>query len=330
MICIKNKIYCVVVMNFNDRAQAKIYVAGHCGLVGRALVRKLEQEGYRTIITCPHETLDLRDQGAVLKFFEQARPDYVFLAAARVGGIGANAAYPASFIYDNLAIEINVIDAAYRYAVKKLLFFGSSCIYPRLCPQPIKEEYFLSGKLEETNEPYAIAKIAGVSLCQAYNRQYGTQCIVCMPSNLYGPYDNFGEKTAHVLPALVRKFYIAKQQKDPQVVVWGTGTPRREFLYVDDVADACLFLMRVYDGSDIINVGTGTDVTIAQLAELIKMTIGYEGDIVFDARNPDGTPRKLLCVDKMASLGWRAQTSLQEGLNKLLYWCRENKVFECG
>ena len=298
----------------------KVYVAGHAGLVGRALVRRLEAEGCKNIITREHQELDLRDQQAVNRFFEKERPEYVFLAAAKVGGIVANMQYPASFIYDNLVIQINVIDAAYRYGVKKLLFLGSSCIYPRDCPQPIKEEYLMTGELEKTNEPYALAKIAGLKLCESYNRQYGTNFIACMPTNLYGPYDNFDLNSSHVLPALLRKCYEAKLYGEKQITVWGSGKPYREFLYVDDLADACIFLMKQYEGNEIVNVGTGKDSTIAQLVYLIKELVGYEGAIIFDPSKPDGTPRKLLNVDRLAKLGWRAPTSLRDGIIKTVEW----------
>ncbi len=307
---------------------AKIYVAGHTGLVGSALVRQLEKEGYTHIITRSLSELDLRSQLAVELFFEQEHPDYVFLAAAKVGGIWANATYPASFIFDNLSIELNVIHAAYKVGVKKLLFLGSSCIYPRNCPQPMKEEYLLSSELEKTNEPYAIAKIAGLKLCEAYNRQYGTHFISVMPTNLYGPFDTFDLETSHVIPALLRKFIEAKQAGASKVTVWGSGTPYREFLFVDDLADACIFLMNTYSESEIVNIGTGKEISIAELATLIKEMVGYEGTIVFDASKPDGTPRKLLMVEKLQSLGWRAPTSLKKGLVQTIAWCNEQNVFK--
>jgi len=299
---------------------AKIYVAGHRGLVGSAIVRKLEREGFSDIIVRTHQELDLRNPVAVNNFFAQERPDYVFLAAAKVGGIKANSDYPAQFIYDNLMIECNIINAAYENGVKKLLFLGSSCIYPRECPQPIKEEYLLSGPLEKTNDAYAIAKIAGIKLCQAYNQQYDTRFICCMPTNLYGPHDNFDLKTSHVLPALIRKIYEAQQQGDETVPLWGTGKPYREFLHVDDLADACLFLMQYYEGSDIINVGMGNDITIAELAQFIARVIGYEGSFTFDPSMPDGTPRKLLDVSRLHALGWQPQFSLEEGINNTVTW----------
>jgi GDP-L-fucose synthase len=306
---------------------SKIYVAGHTGLVGSALVRQLENAGYHNLLMRSHTELDLRNQAEVESFFQQEQPEYVFLAAAKVGGILANAQAPASFLYDNLAIELNVIHAAYKAGVKKLLFLGSSCIYPRNCPQPIKEEYLLSSELEKTNEAYAVAKIAGLKLCEAYNIQYGTRFIAVMPTNLYGPHDNFDLNASHVIPALLRKFMQAKKSGASEVTVWGTGTPHREFLYVDDLADACLFLMNQYDGSDIINIGTGKDLTIAQLAQVIKETVGYQGAIVFDASKPDGTPRKLLSVEKLSALGWHAATSLEQGLGQTMAWCKKEALF---
>lgn len=313
--------------SFCMNKEAKIYVAGHTGLVGSAIIRALQKAGFTTIVTRSLHELDLRNQQAVYDFFATEKPVYVFLAAAKVGGILANATYPASFIYDNLAIELHVIDAAYRYGVKKLLFLGSSCIYPRNCPQPIKEDYLLTSQLEKTNEPYAIAKIAGLKLCEAYNRQYGTQFIACMPTNLYGPYDNFDLAASHVIPALLRKCIQAKRDGEKEVVVWGTGTPYREFLFVDDLADACLFLMEHYTGNEVINIGTGRDITIKDLAELIKKCVGFKGAIVFDADKPDGTPRKLLNVDKLTSLGWQAPTSLEEGLIQTIAWCKHSAIF---
>ncbi|MCK4268408.1 MAG: GDP-L-fucose synthase, partial [Actinomycetia bacterium] len=272
-------------MNKND----KIYVAGHGGLVGSALMRRLKQEGYQNLISQPKEKLDLRDPLYTRAFFEDTHPDYVLFAAAKVGGILANSTYPGDFIYDNLAIQTNIIHNAYLCNVKKLLFLGSSCIYPKEAPQPIKEEYLLTGPLEPTNDAYAIAKIAGIKMCQAYNHQYGTDFISVMPTNLYGPGDNFNLGTAHVLPALIRKFHEAKIKNKPNVVVWGTGTPRREFMHVDDLADACLFLMDHYDSSDLINIGIGTDLSIKELALLIKDVVGFEGEIRFDTSKPDGT-----------------------------------------
>ena len=315
-------------MALENIKNGNVYVAGHTGLVGRALVRRLEAEGCRTIITREYDQLDLRDRLAVNRFFESERPEYVFLAAAKVGGIGANMQYPASFIYDNLAIQLNVIDAAYRYGVNKLLFLGSSCIYPRNCPQPIKEQYLMTGELEKTNEPYALAKIAGLKLCESYNRQYGTNFIACMPTNLYGSYDNFDLKNSHVLPALLRKCYEAKLEGEKRLVVWGSGKPYREFLYVDDLADACIFLMKQYEGNEIINVGTGKEISIAALACLVKEIVGYEGEIVFDLSKPDGTPRKLLDVNKLTELGWCAPTSLRDGIQKMLEWYERQAVFK--
>lgn len=299
---------------------SKIYVAGHNGLVGSALMRRLQTQGFANIITRTFEQLDLRNQQSVNDFFALEKPEYVFLAAAKVGGIKANMDKPAEFIYDNLAIELNVIHAAYTHGVKKLLFLGSSCIYPRDCPQPIKEEYLLTGSLESTNDAYAIAKIAGIKMCQAYNKQYGTKFIACMPTNLYGPHDNFDLQTSHVLPALIAKFVNAKKNNESSVTIWGSGTPRREFLYVDDLADACLFLMRTYDGDQIINIGTGKDVTILELAQLISRASGYSGRLQFDATKPDGTPRKVLDIGLMATLGWRAQVHLEQGVARTLAW----------
>ncbi|WP_103134253.1 GDP-L-fucose synthase [Mesotoga sp. B105.6.4] len=299
---------------------SKIYVAGHNGLVGSAIMRKLESEGFRNIVTRTFEELDLTDQKATWEFFEKERPEYVFLAAAKVGGIQANSVYPADFIYINLMIECNVIKASHEFGVKKLLFLGSSCIYPKMAPQPIKEEYLLSGYLEETNEPYALAKISGMKMCQYFNKQYGTNFISVMPTNLYGPNDNFDLNTSHVLPALIRKFHEAKVNNAPYVEIWGTGTPRREFLFVDDLADACLFLMKNYSGNDFFNVGTGEDVTIRELAELIGEVVGYKGELKFDTSKPDGTPRKLLDVTRIHEAGWRHRTELKEGLTKTYDW----------
>lgn len=305
---------------------AKIYVAGHTGLVGSALMRRLQADGYNTLITRTSEQLDLRNQQQVDLFFAQEKPEYVFLAAAKVGGIQANMNYPVDFLYDNLLMSANIIHAAYKNGVTKLLFLGSSCIYPRICTQPITEDSLLTGELEKTNEPYAVAKIAGIKLCQAYNKQYGTRFISCMPTNLYGPGDNFDENNSHVLPALLAKIYKAKQAHANQVEIWGTGTPYREFLYVDDLADALLFLMNYYESSDIVNVGTGNDVTIAQLATLIKEIVGYEGNLIFNAAKPDGTPRKQLDVSRLKDLGWTADISLQEGIKKTLVWYEKNKI----
>lgn len=307
---------------------AKIYVAGHNGLVGSAIIKRLRAKGYTNIITRSHKELDLRNQATVNQFFEKERPEYVFLAAAKVGGIVANNTYRAEFIYDNLMIAANVVHAAYVFGVKKLLFLGSSCIYPRNCPQPIKEEYLLTGELEHTNEPYAIAKIAGLKLCESYNRQYGTTFISCMPTNLYGPGDNFDLNNSHVLPALIRKFLHAKKYNEPTVTLWGTGAPYREFLFVDDLADAAIFLMNNYTGNETINVGTGVDVTIGDAAKLIKELVGYEGEIVYDHSKPDGTPRKLLQVDKLKALGWRARVDLRTGIERTLTWIKTQKLFE--
>lgn len=305
---------------------ARIFVAGHRGLVGSAIVRRLEQEGCTDLLTRTRAELDLCDRGAVDRFFTQEQPEYVFLAAAEVGGILANNTYPAVFIRDNLAIQCNVIDAAYRAGVKKLLFLGSSCIYPKLCPQPIREEYLLTGALEPTNDAYAIAKIAGIKMCEAYNRQYGTDYISVMPTNLYGPGDNFDLTSSHVLPALIRKFNEAKVKSSPSVVVWGTGSPRREFLHVDDLADACLFLMQEYSGSEIVNIGVGEDLSIRELAELIRDVVGYTGDLTFDASKPDGTPRKLLDVSRLTGLGWRASIPLREGIAQTYRWYLEHQA----
>jgi GDP-L-fucose synthase len=307
--------------------EAKIYVAGHQGLVGSAIVRALQSQGFSNIVMRTLQELDLRNQQAVNHFFATEKLDYVFLAAAKVGGIVANATYPADFIYDNLAIALHVIDAAYRNQVKKMLFLGSSCIYPRSCPQPIREEYLLSSQLEQTNEPYALAKIAGLKLCESYNRQYGTHFITCMPTNLYGPGDNFHPATSHVIPALLRKFIEAKRDRKTEVVVWGTGAPYREFLYVDDLANACLFLMEHYTGNQLINVGTGTDIMIKDLANLIKKEVGFQGDIVFDTSKPDGTPRKLLNIDKLTNLGWCPSTPLEVGIRKTIAWCNQHELF---
>jgi len=302
------------------KQDAKIYVAGHRGMVGSSIVRRLQAEGYRRLVVRTSQEIDLRDGAAVQAFFDAERPDYVFLAAAKVGGIWANHTAPAEFIYDNLAIQTNVIHESYRHGVKKLLFLGSSCIYPRDCPQPIKEEYLLTGPLEPTNAPYAVAKIAGITMCQSYNRQYGTRFICAMPTNLYGPEDNFDLDTAHVLPALLRKFHEAKEGGKKEVVVWGSGGPRREFLQVDDLADACLFLMRHYGDSELINVGTGEDVTIRDLAALIGRVVGYDGAIVWDRTKPDGTPRKLLDVSRLKVLGWKAQIGLRDGVRQAYAW----------
>lgn len=297
------------------KTDAKIFVAGHRGMVGSAIVRSLQAKGYSNILMQTREELDLLDQAAVEYFVRREKPDYIFIAAAKVGGIQANNTYRADFIYQNLQIEINLIHAAHLAGVERLLFLGSSCIYPRDALQPLREEYLLTGPLDPTNEPYAIAKIAGIKLCEAYNSQYGRRYVSVMPTNLYGPNDNYDLNNSHVLPALLRKAYEAKQRGDDSLQVWGSGRPMREFLYVDDMADACTFLMEREDvASGIYNIGTGTDVTICELAEIVMETVGFEGEIVFDASKPDGTPRKLLNVDRMAALGWRARTSLKQGL----------------
>lgn len=311
-------------MNFDS----KIYVAGHRGLVGSALVRNLRSKGYANLVTRTHADLDLTNQQQTQDFFTQEKPDYVFLAAAKVGGIHANNTYPAEFIRDNLAIQNNVIHAAYRAGVKRLLFLGSSCIYPRDCPQPIKEEYLLTGPLESTNRPYALAKIAGIEMCWSYNRQYCTQFLAAMPTNLYGPGDSYDLNTSHVIPALIRKFHEAKQRGDKEVVVWGTGTPRREFLYSDDMAEACVLLMNLPDSQfqpllaadrndglpPLMNIGSGSDLTIAELAFLIKEVVGFEGRIAFDISKPDGTLRKLMDSSRLSRLGWQVSTGLKDGL----------------
>jgi len=293
---------------------AKIYVAGHRGMVGSALVRRLQAAGYTRIVTRTHAELDLLDQKAVHAFLAAEKPDYSFIAAAKVGGIQANNIYRADFLYQNLLIEANLVHGAHLAGIQRMMFLGSSCIYPRDCPQPIKEDYLLTGLLEQTNEPYAIAKITGIKLCEAYNAQYGRQYVSVMPTNLYGPNDNYDLATSHVLPALVRKAHEAQERGDSEYVVWGSGNPRREFMYVDDLADACLHLAEQgYDGP-LVNIGTGVDVTIRELAESVMKVVGFEGRIVFDSSKPDGTPRKLLDVSRLASLGWRAKTSLQDGL----------------
>ncbi|UCF90180.1 MAG: GDP-L-fucose synthase [Desulfobacterales bacterium] len=344
---------------------SKIYVAGHRGLVGSAIVRKLRAEGYTEVVCRTHGELDLTRQNQVEAFFEQERPEYVFLAAAKVGGIGSNSTYPAEFIYNNLAIQTNIVHASYLNQVKKLLFLGSSCIYPKQCPQPMKEAYLLSDYLEPTNEPYAVAKIAGIKMCQAYNRQYGTHYISVMPTNLYGPRDNFDLETSHVLPALIRKFHLARLaaagdgdgiKKDeatygpippdiksslgyraeavdltvlsgrPVIKLWGSGSPRREFLHVDDLADACLYLMHDYDESEIINIGCGKDQTIRELAELISEIVGYAGEVWWDTTQPDGTPQKLLDVSRLNKKGWQAKIELREGIARTYQWYLENRI----
>ncbi|MCE9551576.1 MAG: GDP-L-fucose synthase [Betaproteobacteria bacterium] len=324
-------------MNLKD----KIYIAGHRGLVGSALVRRLEAGGYINLLTRTHAELNLTNQAETEAFFEQEKPDHVFLAAAKVGGILANNTYPADFIYQNLAIQTNIIHAAYKNQVKRLLFLGSSCIYPRDCPQPMKEEYLLTGPLESTNRPYALAKIAGIEMCWSYNRQYGTQYLAVMPTNLYGPGDNYEPNNSHVLPALIRKFHEAKNSSAPNVTVWGTGTPRREFLYSDDMADACVYLINLADDkfqpllaanrnyglSPVINIGVGEDVTIKELAELVKQAVGYGGEIIYDPSKPDGTPRKLLDISRNRELGWQASTSVYEGI-RLAYTDFLGREFE--
>ena len=299
-------------MQFND----KIYIAGHRGMVGSAIWRRMEREGFKNLIGRTSAELDLKDQEAVRTFFEKERPDYVVLAAAKVGGILANNVYRAEFLYDNLMIQSNTIDAAYRTGVKKLMFLGSSCIYPKMAPQPLKEDYLLTGLLEPTNEPYAIAKIAGIKLCDAYRSQYGCNFISVMPTNLYGPNDNYDLNSSHVLPALIRKFHEAKVNGDPVVTLWGSGKPRREFLHADDLADACFFLMQGYNEPGLVNIGVGEDIEIKELALLISKIAGYKGSIVHDLSKPDGTPRKLMDVTKLHSLGWKASISLEEGLRR--------------
>lgn len=295
-------------------SESKIYVAGHNGMVGSAICRKLEEASVKNIITRSSSDLDLRNQAAVNTFFDAEKPDYVFLAAAKVGGILANDTYRAEFLYDNLMIEANVIHAAYKSKVEKLLFLGSSCIYPKLAEQPIKEEYLLTGVLEPTNEPYAIAKIAGLKMCENYRSQYGCNFISVMPTNLYGVGDNYHPDNSHVLPALIRKFHLAKENKNADVKLWGSGTPKREFLYVEDLADACLFLMNNYDEQDPVNIGSGSDLSIFDLAQLVKDVVGFEGQITWNTDMPDGTPRKLLDVSRLAKMGWNPSTQLREGI----------------
>ncbi len=303
--------------------KSKIYVAGHRGLVGSAIVRRLKQEGYANFLLKTLDELDLLNQQAVKDFFEREKPEYVFLAAAKVGGILANKTKKADFIYENLQIQNNIIFNAWKTSVKKLLFLGSSCIYPKLCPQPIKEEYLMTGPLEETNDAYATAKIAGIKMCQSFNEQYGTNFISVMPTNLYGLGDNFDLETSHVLPAMIRKFHEAKISGAKEVVLWGTGSPKREFLHVDDLADAGVFLMKNYSKSEIVNIGTGEDISIQELAVMIKKVVGFEGDIAWDTTKPDGTPRKWLNVDKLHGLGWKHLISLEEGICKTYEWFLE-------
>ena len=302
----------------------KIYVAGHRGMVGSALVRHLQAKGFTNIISRTSSELDLRDQAAVNEFFKKEKPLYVFLAAAKVGGINANNVYRAEFIYDNLMIEANIINACWKNEVKKLLFLGSSCIYPKIAPQPLHEDSLLTGLLEHTNEPYAIAKIAGIKLCDAYREQYGCNFISAMPTNLFGPNDNYDLENSHVLPALLRKIITAKKNNAPSVTIWGTGKPLREFLFVDDLADACIYLMQNYDEAGFVNIGTGKDLTIMELAILIKEIVGYNGSIKNDASKPDGTPRKLLDVSKLKNLGWQSSVTLEEGIKKVYEEVRNN------
>lgn len=305
---------------------SKIFIAGHKGLVGSAIMRQLVNENFTNIIFRPHADLDLLNQKKVENFFKEEKPEYVFLAAALVGGIEANNNRRAEFIYGNLQIQCNVINSSYLNNVKKLCFLGSSCIYPKLAPQPMKEEFLLDGKLEETNEPYAISKIAGIKMCESYNRQFGTNYISVMPTNLYGPNDNFDLSSSHVLPALIRKFIEAKENNSPTVKIWGSGKPKREFLFVDDMAKATVFLMQNYNSSEIINIGSGKDISISELAELLKELAGFNGEIIYDSSKPDGTPRKLLDVSKINSLGWTAETSLKEGIKKTIEWYQNQKV----
>lgn len=310
---------------------AKIYVAGHRGLVGSAILRKLESLDYKHIIKRTHHEMDLENLNQVSSFFEEEKPEYVFLAAAKVGGILANKTYPADFIYKNLMVQNHVIHQSYKHGVKKLLFLGSSCIYPKLCKQPMQETDLMTGPLESTNSPYAVAKIAGIEMCWAYNRQYRTNFIPVMPTNLYGPNDNFDLETSHVLPALIRKFIEAKENKSDSVILWGTGSPKREFLYVDDMADACVYLMKKETYQDVsnemllFNIGTGTDVTIQELAETIRREVGFQGKIIWDAEKPDGTPQKLLDVNRMIKQGWASKTILKEGLKRTITWYLENR-----
>ncbi len=313
---------------------SKIYVAGHSGLVGSAIMRRLYSDNYANVVTQTHSELDLINQKEVEEFFEKEKPEYVILAAAKVGGIVANKTYPADFLYQNLQIQNNIIYQSYKHRVKKLLFLGSSCIYPKLCPQPMKEEYLLSGKLEPTNEPYAIAKIAGIKMCQSYNRQYGTNFIAVMPTNLYGPGDNFDLENSHVLPALIRKFHEAKINGEKTVTAWGTGSPKREFLYVDDMADGCVFLINNFDptkkqnekGEMFVNLGTGSEISIKELTGLIKKVVEFEGEIVWDKSKPDGTPRKLLDMTKMHSLGWKHKIELEEGIKMVYEWYKKMRL----
>jgi len=308
------------------QSNARIYVAGHNGLVGSAIVRRLTSGGFHNLVTASSAELDLRCQKDVDAFFADRQPEYVFLAAAKVGGIHANSIYRADFIYDNLMISANVIHAAWQFKAHKLMFLGSSCIYPRNCPQPMREEYLLTGELEPTNEPYAIAKIAGLKMCESYNRQYGSDFVSLMPTNLYGMNDNFDTKSSHVLPALIRRFFDAQKNRAPYVTIWGTGAPMREFMHVDDLADAALFVMENVDGGGFVNVGTGSEISIRDLALMIKEIIGYEGELRFDATKPDGMRRKLLDVSRLAALGWTAKRSLREGLEATVKWFQDNQA----
>jgi GDP-L-fucose synthase len=307
---------------------SRIYVAGHRGMVGAALVRRLRAGGYANLIVRARQELDLTDQAAVRRFMESAEPDYVFLAAAKVGGIAANDTYRGDFIYQNLAIETNVIHAALRAGVRRLMFLGSSCIYPRDCPQPIKEEYLLTGPFERTNEPYAVAKVAGLKLCEAFNAQHGTQYVSVMPTNLYGPHDNFDPLASHVLPALLRKAHLARLEDARTLTIWGSGTPRREFLHVDDLAGACILLMERGAGEGLYNVGSGVDLTVRELGETVARVVGFNGKLAFDPSKPDGTPRKLLDVGRVRSLGWRPRYGLEEGIGLTYRWCLESGVFD--
>lgn len=304
---------------------SKIYVAGHRGLAGSAIVRALEKDGYNNLILKTRTELDLTSSHDVDKFFSDERPEYVFLAAAKVGGIGDNNTHPAEFISENLKIQINIIENSYKYGVKKLLFLGSSCIYPKMAEQPIKEESFMTGKLEPTSQAYAIAKIAGIMMCQSYTKQYGMQTLSVMPSNLYGPNDNFDLEKSHVLPALIRKFHEAKENNLPEIITWGTGSPKREFLHSDDLAAACIFLMNNYSNPEIINIGTGEDISIYDLVYMIKDAVGYKGEVVWDSSKPDGTPRKVMDVSKLHSLGWKHSINLEDGIKKTCVWYQENK-----
>ena len=309
------------------KSGSKIYVAGHRGMVGSAIVRKLNAEGYNNIVVRTSSELDLRNQNAVNVFFEAEKPDFVVIAAAKVGGIHANNVYRAAFLYDNLMIEANIIHAAYQSKVEKLLFLGSSCIYPKMAGQPLKEEYLLTGELEPTNEPYAIAKIAGIKLCESYRDQYGCNFISAMPTNLYGPNDNYDLSNSHVLPALLRKFHTAKQEGNSAVEIWGTGSPKREFLHVEDLASACFFLLQNYNEKELVNIGCGEDISIKDLALAIKKVVGFEGELAFDTSKPDGTPRKLLSMDKLHGLGWRHQIELEDGIKRVYKEIVDNQLF---